>query len=64
MRRTARRALARGWLVVRMNLRNCGGTERLSTTLYNAGQSDDLARVLAALEGTGQGVRTAGEAVR
>jgi hypothetical protein len=46
MIRTARAALSRGWSVVRMNLRNCGGTERLARTLYNAGQSDDLARVL------------------
>ena len=50
MIRTARSALARGWSVVRMNLRNCGGTEHLSRTLYNAGQSDDLERVLDAIE--------------
>jgi predicted alpha/beta-fold hydrolase len=46
MRRTARLALQTGWVAARMNLRNCGGTERLSATLYNAGQSSDLARVL------------------
>ena len=50
MVRTARAALFRGWSVVRMNLRNCGGTEGLARTLYNAGQSDDVERVLAALE--------------
>lgn len=53
MIRTGRAALARGWSVVRMNLRNCGGTERLSRTLYNAGQSDDLGCVLEAIEGEG-----------
>jgi predicted alpha/beta-fold hydrolase len=46
MVRTARAALARGWSAVRVNLRNCGGTEHLARTLYNAGQSDDLGRVL------------------
>jgi predicted alpha/beta-fold hydrolase len=53
MIRTARAALARGWSVVRMNLRNCGGTERLAKTLYNAGQSDDLAKVLEAMSEAG-----------
>lgn len=53
MVRTARSALARGWAVARMNLRNCGGTEALSRTLYNAGQSDDAGAVLAALERSG-----------
>jgi predicted alpha/beta-fold hydrolase len=46
MRRTARAGLSRGWVTVRMNLRNCGGTEHLSSTLYNAGQSGDLGKVL------------------
>ena len=41
MRRTARRARASGWVVARLNLRNCGGTEALAATLYNAGQSGD-----------------------
>jgi predicted alpha/beta-fold hydrolase len=50
MRRTARSAVDRAWVAVRMNLRNCGGTEPLSRTLYNAGQSDDVARALSALE--------------
>jgi predicted alpha/beta-fold hydrolase len=53
MVRTAREALARGWAVARMNLRNCGGTERLSRTLYNAGQSEDLDRVLEAIDAGG-----------
>ena len=53
MRWTARMALARGWIAVRMNCRNCGGTEALSNTLYNAGQSDDIGRVLHDLERAG-----------
>ncbi len=47
---TAHAALDRGLVVARMNMRNCGGTEALSTTLYNAGQSGDVDRVLAALD--------------
>jgi hypothetical protein len=50
MRRTARLAVERGWWAVRMNCRNCGGTEALSSTLYNAGQSDDVRRVLEHLD--------------
>ena len=49
MRRTAAQALARGWAVARMNLRNCGGTESMSRTLYNAGQAGDAGAALAAL---------------
>jgi uncharacterized protein len=43
-------ALQRGWVVVRVNLRNCGGTEALARTLYNAGQSEDAGRVLEVLD--------------
>jgi predicted alpha/beta-fold hydrolase len=50
MRRTARLAQSRGFVAVRMNLRNCGGSEALSRTLYNAGQSGDAARVLEHLD--------------
>ena len=53
MRRTAVQARDRGWVVVRVNLRNCGGTESLATTFYNAGQSDDVDAVLGAIEGIG-----------
>jgi predicted alpha/beta-fold hydrolase len=53
MRRTAIPALARGWAVARLNLRTCGGTEALSRTLYNAGQSDDADAALSALEARG-----------
>jgi len=53
MRRTAAIASAAGWVVARLNLRNCGGTEALSATLYNAGQSDDADAALAAIEAQG-----------
>jgi len=53
MRRTGAAALARGWAVARVNLRTCGGTEALSSTLYNAGQAGDADAVLAALEARG-----------
>jgi predicted alpha/beta-fold hydrolase len=53
MRRTARLAREAGWWTARMNCRNAGGTERLSSTLFNAGQSDDIGRVLEAFESWG-----------
>jgi hypothetical protein len=53
MWRTSAEARRRGWLPVRMNARNAGGTEALSRTLYNAGQSDDVGAVLADLESAG-----------
>ena len=46
---TANKAWAAGMNVVRMNMRNCGGTEELSTTLYHSGMSDDVAAVASAL---------------
>ncbi|HEY9786419.1 MAG TPA: alpha/beta fold hydrolase [Candidatus Obscuribacterales bacterium] len=36
------KAIEAGLNVVRMNLRNCGGTLHLTKTLYNAGQSADV----------------------
>jgi predicted alpha/beta-fold hydrolase len=53
MRRTGRLALERGWALARVNLRNCGGTEAMSATLYNAGQSGDAGAVLRALDDRG-----------
>ena len=47
---TALCAVERGWVAVRMNLRNCGGHERHARTLYNAGQSQDAERVLEAMD--------------
>jgi predicted alpha/beta-fold hydrolase len=35
-----------GCNVIRMNMRNCGGTERLTSTLYHSGLSGDVDRVL------------------
>lgn len=42
----ADKAWARGFHSVRMNQRNCGGTERLTPTLYNSGLSGDYRAVL------------------
>lgn len=43
---TGSKAWQRGWNVVRMNIRNCGGTERLAPTLYHSGLSDDIRGVV------------------
>jgi predicted alpha/beta-fold hydrolase len=45
----AERAFAAGWNAVRLNQRNCGGTESLTPTLYNSGLSGDYRAVLAEL---------------
>lgn len=42
----AEKAWIEGFNAIRMNLRNCGGTENLTPTLYNAGLSNDLAMVV------------------
>jgi predicted alpha/beta-fold hydrolase len=42
----AERAFAAGWNAVRLNQRNCGGTESLTPTLYNSGLSGDYGAVL------------------
>jgi hypothetical protein len=46
---TGTKAWARGWNVVRMNVRNCGGTEELTPTLYHSGLSGDIRGVVNAL---------------
>jgi hypothetical protein len=46
---TAGKAWAAGMNVVRMNMRNCGGTERLAPTLYHSGLSADLGAVVGEL---------------
>jgi len=46
---TANKAFAAGMNVVRMNMRNCGGTEKLTPTLYHSGLSADVAAVIGAL---------------
>ena len=42
----AARAWQAGCNVVRMNMRNCGGTEELSPTLYHSGYSNDVRVVM------------------
>ncbi|MCK9485322.1 MAG: alpha/beta fold hydrolase [Dehalococcoidia bacterium] len=46
-------ALHDGWHAVRVNLRTHGGTAALSSTLFNAAQSDDIGAVLADMEARG-----------
>jgi predicted alpha/beta-fold hydrolase len=46
------KALHEGYSVARMNMRNCGGTSHLSTTLYNAGMSRDVLLVAENLANT------------
>ena len=42
----AARAWAAGCNIVRMNMRNCGGTENMSPTLYHSGFSNDVRLVM------------------
>jgi len=42
----AEKGWAAGFNVVRLNQRNCGGTERLGSTLYHSGRSDDFRAVV------------------
>jgi uncharacterized protein len=42
----AEKGLGRGMNVIRMNQRNCGGTETLAPTLYHSGLSSDVAAVV------------------
>ncbi len=46
VRGNAARFYAAGWNVVRMNMRNCGGTEHECPTLYHSGLSGDVLAVL------------------
>jgi predicted alpha/beta-fold hydrolase len=41
----AQKGLAAGMNVIRMNQRNCGGTDHLAPTLYHSGRSQDVAEV-------------------
>jgi predicted alpha/beta-fold hydrolase len=43
---TAAKAFRAGFNVVRMNVRNCGGTDHLTPTLYHAGLTNDARMVL------------------
>jgi predicted alpha/beta-fold hydrolase len=53
MRGIAEKAWSRGFHVIRLNQRNCGGTELLTPTLYNSGMSSDYRAVLHQLSGDG-----------
>jgi predicted alpha/beta-fold hydrolase len=46
---TGNKAWDAGMNVVRMNMRNCGGTEKLTPTLYNSSMSADVGGVVQAL---------------
>jgi predicted alpha/beta-fold hydrolase len=46
----AQKGLALGLNVVRMNQRNCGGTDKLAPTLYHSGLSSDVAAVVRKLQ--------------
>ncbi len=46
MRSLVRAALGRGLSIIRLNVRNCGGTEHLSPTLYHSGFTHDLRAVV------------------
>lgn len=45
----AQKGFAAGFNVLRINLRNCGGTEHLTPTLYHGGLSEDLRAVVTEL---------------
>jgi predicted alpha/beta-fold hydrolase len=57
MRGLADKAYARGFNVVRLNMRNCGGTEHLSRGLYHSGLTADPRAVLEELRDR-DGLRT------
>lgn len=46
MRGISDKAWAAGWNIVRLNQRNCGGTERLSRGLYHSGLTHDVQFVM------------------
>ena len=43
---TAEKAFRSGFNVIRLNLRNCGGTEHLTPTLYHSGMTGDLRAIV------------------
>src|SRR5438105_2624600 len=51
MKGIAAKAFARGFNVVRLNQRNCGGTERLSAGLFHSGLTADAKHVIEELVG-------------
>src|SRR5215831_7400979 len=48
---TAEKAVCAGFNCLRLNIRNCGGTEAWTTTLYHAGFTEDLNHIIAELAG-------------
>jgi len=49
MRGIAEKAFREGFNVIRVNQRNCGGTDHLTPTLYNSGLSGDMRAIVAEL---------------
>jgi uncharacterized protein len=49
VRGTAEKAWVAGFNVVRLNQRNCGGTEKMTNTLYHSGLSGDILAVVTEL---------------
>ncbi len=49
---TAEKAVAAGFNAIRVNTRNCGGTEHLTATLYHAGLTEDLRHIITELAET------------
>ena len=47
---SAEKALRAGFNAIRLNMRNCGGTEHLTSTLYHAGLTEDLRAIVSELE--------------
>lgn len=46
MQATAEKGFRAGFNIIRVNLRNCGGTEHLTSTIYHGGLSADLGAVV------------------
>lgn len=60
----AGKAYAQGWNTVRLNLRNCGGTEGLTDTLYHSGLTEDLRALIRHLHERGlEGIHVIGYSV-
>ena len=55
MKSMAQAGLLRGLRVHRLNMRTCGGTEGLAPTLYHAGLTNDLLRIVEGLHAAGRG---------
>jgi len=49
MRGTAEKALRAGFNVLRLNMRNCGGTAHLTESLYHAGLTEDVHAIISEL---------------